>query len=410
MRGPDRAGILQRGYSNCSKDCSTFALDTLGGRAPPAYIAAHATHNPYLAAVIGGKGYHDAFLLTLDGDCIWSYAKEPEYTSNFLSGPYSQAGLGEAFRASLAEPSQAHQTPFIPWAPTNGALASFICTGLYAQNGTLMGVIGIQRSSDALDFASDSRFREAMAGFTRGWQEIGGAGARKAYVDTNPNPVGSKESLDYAPGPAEYHSVHKKYHAYFRELVQDKGYADLMFVDPQGNCVYSVCKGLDFGTNVLTGPYNSTGVAKAFLRAVQDPDGLIETAFEPYAPSNNALASFTAAGVRASGGSAIGFVVLQVSSPLLVSLDENGDAIDSYAILNVVSSGKLLKMVQVAVVLYERPDFEYSICARSTAMRALPCVDGPCDNTKLVHAGTGNCRRQSFGPVAKKERLRRMTF
>jgi hypothetical protein len=56
MRGPDRAGILQRGYSNCSKDCSTFALDTLGGRAPPAYIAAHATHNPYLAAVIGGKG------------------------------------------------------------------------------------------------------------------------------------------------------------------------------------------------------------------------------------------------------------------------------------------------------------------------------------------------------------------
>jgi hypothetical protein len=94
----------------------------------------------------------------------------------------------------------------------------------------------------------------------------------------------------------------------------------------------------------------------------------------------------------------------------LVSLDENGDAIDSYAILNVVSSGKLLKMVQVAVVLYERPDFKYSICARSTAMRALPCVDGPCDNTKLVHAGTGNCRRQSFGPVAKKERLRRMTF
>jgi methyl-accepting chemotaxis protein len=198
----------------------------------------------------------------------------------------------------------------------------------------------------------------------------------------NPNPVGSKESLDYAPGPAEYHAVHKKYHAYFRELVQEgKGYADLLFVDPQGNCVYSVCKELDFGTNFLTGPYNSTGVAKAFLRAVQDPDGVIETAFEPYAPSNDALASFTAAGVRASDGSVIGFVVLQISSPLLVSIDENGDAIDSYAILNVVSIGKLLKMVQVAVVLYERPDFKYS-----TAQQRSHCAffDRPCDNSKIA--------------------------
>ena len=339
---------------------STFMLDTLSGMQPPPYVAAHAKHSPYLESVVRPKGYHDAFLLTLGGDCIWSYAKEPEFTSNFVSGPYSQAGLGEAFRASLAEPSLSHTTGFIPWAPSQGALASFICTGLFAQNLTLMGVICIQRSSDAVDFGSDPRFREAMAEFINGWKEIGSSRARQAYIDENPNPVGAKEMLDFAPGREEYHSVHKKHHAYFRDLVQRKGYQDLIFVDVQGDCVYTASKEEDYGTNLRTGRWNSTGLGKVFMRASQSPEAVTVEPFEAYPPSNDALASFTATGVRGSAGSVIGFLVLQAPAPVLVSLDANGDCIESYEILNVVSSGRLAKMVPVSLVLFERPDWKYA--------------------------------------------------
>jgi hypothetical protein len=352
--------------------------------------------------VVGPKGYRDAFLLTLDGDCIWSYAKELDFTSNFGSGPYSQVGLGEAFRASLAEPSKAHTTPFIAWAPSNGELASFICTGLYAQNGTLMGVIGIQRSSDALDFAGDSRFREAMAGFISAWQEIGSSGARKAYVDTSPCPAGSKESLDFAPGREKYHSVHRQYHAYFRDLVQSKGYYDLLFIDRNGECIYTTCKQAEFGTSLRTGPFNTTGLAVAFSLAAQQPGSVTETGCDPYPPSNDALASFRLTGVRDSVGDLIGFLALQLSAPLLVSLDENGDAVESYAILNVVSSGGDAKIDPVALFVLENTKWMYlhahaqQPCARirSRAVRK----PGP-------SAGTANCRKQWFGPVLKQASL-----
>ena len=400
--GPDRAGTLQRGYSNGS----TFKLDTLNGKEAPPYVAAHAKHNPYLASVVGPKGYHDAFLLTLGGDCIWSYAKEPEFTSNFVSGPYSQAGLGKAFQASLAEPSKVHTTAFIPWAPSKGAPASFVCTGLYAQNVSLMGVICIQRSSDALDFAGDSRFGEAMADFISGWPEIGSSGARKAYVDTNPYP-GSKESLDFAPGPEKYNSVHKKHHAYFRDLVQSKGYYDLMFVDLLGDCVYTLCKEAEFGTNLRTGPYNSTGLANACLRAAQDPDGVTETDFEPYPPSDDALGSFRVTGVRDSLGRLIGFLALQVSAPLMVSLDANGDAIESYAIVNVVSSGDLAKMVPVALCVFEKSKWTYAQCHADRHAQFLCCDVMHVDSDV---AGTANCRKRQFGQERKKEYLCQTTF
>ena len=77
--GPDRAGILQRGYAVYDEGVPTssmFVLDPVDrskGIATPPYVAAHTKYADYLQGVVRDKGYTDAFLLTLDGDCIWSY-------------------------------------------------------------------------------------------------------------------------------------------------------------------------------------------------------------------------------------------------------------------------------------------------------------------------------------------------
>ena len=404
--GPDRAAMLQRGYAFSHKNGSEFMLDTLGGKAPPPYVAAHAKYNPYLADVISLKGYRDGFLIKLNGDCIWSYSKEPEFTSNFLTGPYSQVGLGEVFQKSLKDPTKSHVSPFLPWAPSNGELASFICTGFFLPNGSNIGSMCIQRSSDALDFAGNVRFREAMAGFVAEWPGIGSSGARKAYVDTNKYGTGvDGDRLDFADGPEKYHAVHKQHHAYFRELASTKGYFDFLLIDLQGTIMYSISKGLEFGTNLRTGPYKSTGLAKAFSDATKNPDVVTETQFEPYVPSDNALSSFIATGVKGSGGSLIGILALVAPAPLLVSLDANGDCVESYSVLNVQSSGGVTNMVQVGLYSFEKPDWKYANAhARQPAAPAILGVLRA--NFEItLDAGTGNWSNKSFGPVHKQELL-----
>jgi methyl-accepting chemotaxis protein len=195
----------------------------------------------------------------------------------------------------------------------------------------------MQRSSDALDFAGNVRFREAMAGFVAEWPGIGSSGARKAYVDTNKYGTGvDGERLDFADGPEKYHAVHKQHHAYFRELASTKGYFDFLLIDLQGTIMYSISKGLEFGTNLRTGPYKSTGLAKAFSDATRNPDNVTEfmTEFEAYEPQNDALAQFRLIGVSRDG-SVIGILALVAPLPLMVKLDKLGDAIDSYASVSV---------------------------------------------------------------------------
>jgi hypothetical protein len=178
------------------------------------------------------------------------------------------------------------------------------------------------------------------------------------------------DKLDFAAGPEKYHSVHKQHHAYFRVLAATKGYYDFLLIDLQGTIMYSISKGLEFGTNLRTGPYSSTGLAKAFSLATQNPDVVTETQFEPYAPSDNALSSFIATGVKGSGGGLIGILALQAPAPLLVSLDANGDCVESYSVLNVQSSGGLANMVQVGLYSVEKAAWKYAI-----AHTQRPCAN-----------------------------------
>jgi hypothetical protein len=243
-----------------------------------------------------------------------------------------------------------------------------------------------------------------MAEFVAEWPGIGSSGARKAYVDTNKYGTGvDGERLDFADGPEKYHAVHKQHHAYFRELASTKGYFDFLLIDLQGTIMYSISKGLDFGTNLRTGPYKSTGLAKAFSDATKNPDVVTETQFEPYVPSDNALSSFIATGVKGSGGSLIGILALVAPAPLLVSLDANGDCVESYSVLNVQSSGGVTNMVQVGLYSFEKPDWKYANAhARQPAAPAILGVLRA--NFEItLDAGTGNWSNKSFGPVHKQE-------
>ena len=135
-----------------------------------------------------------------------------------------------------------------------------------------------------------------------------------AYIATNPNPVGRKDDLIRGDRLGDYDDLHGEMHPIFRALQRRFGYYDVFLVDDEGDIVYTVFKEVDFGTNLLDGPFRDSGLADA-VRSVLDArssEAVAFSDFSPYRPSNDAPAAFLAAAVS-SGGRRIGAVAVQLS-------------------------------------------------------------------------------------------------
>lgn len=135
-----------------------------------------------------------------------------------------------------------------------------------------------------------------------------------AYIAANPHPVGRKDELVRADRLGDYDDLHAAMHPIFRALQRRFGYYDIFLVDDDGDVVYTVFKEVDFGTNLLDGPFGDSGLADA-VRSVLDARSSEAVAFSdfmPYRPSNDAPAAFLAAAVS-SEGRRIGAVAVQLS-------------------------------------------------------------------------------------------------
>jgi class 3 adenylate cyclase len=150
-----------------------------------------------------------------------------------------------------------------------------------------------------------------------------GASLQHRYMVANPNPVGKKLLLDVpdesAPsGTARsaYDQAHQRFHGLFARMMNTMQMYDLFLIDDRtGQILYTVQKEPDFATNLQTGPYRESVLAKAF-RAVRDAPaaakGVVFVDFEAYAASYGAPSAFLAAPVY-EGGQRVGIVAGQVS-------------------------------------------------------------------------------------------------
>ncbi|HNM84536.1 MAG TPA: hypothetical protein PKI77_08435 [Mycobacterium sp.] len=95
--------------------------------------------------------------------------------------------------------------------------------------------------------------------------------------------------VDDAHDGSTWTAAHAKYNDFFREIVHRFEYDDALLIDPQGNVVYSAYKGVDLGTNILTGPYRDGDLSQAFDKAISTNtvDFVVGTDFSAYLPSYN---------------------------------------------------------------------------------------------------------------------------
>ena len=151
----------------------------------------------------------------------------------------------------------------------------------------------IQR--DLLVMSRNQVFLSALADFSSAFAALPEPQKtlQKLYITDNPNPTGQKEALDAASDGSEYSRLHAQYHPWIREFLQTGGYYDIFLFNTSGDLVYTVFKELDYATNMNTGQWRATDLAAAFKAGLAGRPGEFSFFdFKPYAPSNDAPASF----------------------------------------------------------------------------------------------------------------------
>jgi class 3 adenylate cyclase len=82
-------------------------------------------------------------------------------------------------------------------------------------------------------------------------------------------------------------SANARYQDFFRQIVQRFEFQDVLLLDTRGNVVYTAYKDVDLGTNILTGPYNTSLLRGAYEKALaaNSDDYVGITDFEIYQPA-----------------------------------------------------------------------------------------------------------------------------
>ncbi len=90
-------------------------------------------------------------------------------------------------------------------------------------------------------------------------------------------------------------------HQLLTELNKNLGFYDIFVIDPQGQVIYTAAREADFQSNLIHGPYATSGLAKLFQKARRQSGQILLEDFSPCAPSNNEPAAFMATDVQVDG-------------------------------------------------------------------------------------------------------------
>ncbi|MCC0176109.1 HAMP domain-containing protein [Waterburya agarophytonicola K14] len=138
------------------------------------------------------------------------------------------------------------------------------------------------------------------------------------YIAGNTNPIGEKEYFNNANDGSQYSGIHKIVQPIYSNFITQLGYYDLFLIDAKtGNIVYSVKKETDFGTNLIKGPYSTSGLASVFRQAVNadDPNFVAISDFSPYRASYAEPSAFVASPIfDLNDSELIGVLAFQLSA------------------------------------------------------------------------------------------------
>ncbi|MBD3266266.1 HAMP domain-containing protein [bacterium] len=342
-----------------------------------------AFHGPKLQTYVQNYGYYDLFMISPQGDIVWTAAKEKDLGTNLETGPYSDSGLAAAYRRGK---ENVYLQDYRYYAPS-GEPAAFIAGPVKDANGNLLGVLAYQLSSEqtntivqrrdgmgqtgetylvGMNQAGTSEFRSNMLTMGDGKYVIGyeistpyiekalsGESASEVYTDSKGDLVMVSydplaiEGLDWAMvskinmEEAIAPKIEGKTNDYFTNYKQRYGYYDLFLIHPKGNIFYTVEKEADYQTNILTGTYQDSGLGALVRKVLQSKQyGVVD--YQPYAPSNGEPAAFIAQPEMHNGKVEL-IVALQLSLDAINSIMQERSGMGETGETYLVGSDKLMR-------------------------------------------------------------------
>ena len=125
----------------------------------------------------------------------------------------------------------------------------------------------------------------------------------------------------------DYRRLDASYRENFKRFVEEAKYYDIFLISTKGDIVYTQAHESDFATNLLTGPYRDTGLAKVTRYALDNLKSSISD-FERYEPSKGAIAAFVATPVIING-EIKGVLALQIFSERVFAVIANNVGLGS---------------------------------------------------------------------------------
>jgi class 3 adenylate cyclase len=125
----------------------------------------------------------------------------------------------------------------------------------------------------------------------------------QALYTAPPRPTPDSMPIEDAGDGSAWTAANAHFDFYLRGVVTRFDYRDALLLDTQGNVVYSVRKGPDLGTNILTGPYRESNLRDAYQKALRsnDVDFVWITDFQPYQPALDAPTAWVVSPVGMAG-------------------------------------------------------------------------------------------------------------
>lgn len=120
-------------------------------------------------------------------------------------------------------------------------------------------------------------------------------------------------AVDDAGDGSAWSATHARVHEYYRAMTELQSFEDVLMIDAKGNVVYSAYKGVDLGTNLLTGPYRLSNLAEAYTTAMNEnvTGKVVFADFAAYMPSLGMPAGWAIAPI-ADGGEIIGALAIEL--------------------------------------------------------------------------------------------------
>jgi methyl-accepting chemotaxis protein len=107
---------------------------------------------PYLKDIINDSGWQDLYLVTQEGDIVYTRNRKADLGTNLKSSSLSSSNLAKAFRAAqTAGDAQIVLADFEPYAPENGLHVAFMMARIKNLLGNHVGYLAIPLPSDQIN-------------------------------------------------------------------------------------------------------------------------------------------------------------------------------------------------------------------------------------------------------------------